>query len=111
MINKHIQIETSTWDYVIYELYDYDCQKCFRNNHISVMSNCSIIMNSSVTSFESSEEVPDKRNPNEIARISQNGLIQIEKSENSELWLVTKSLNHGYELEDNDIIKLGRLKS
>ena len=110
MINRHIRISASTWHQDVHELYDYECQSCIQNSFNTNLSECSLIRNSSMVSFETSPILPEERDSGEIAKISQNGLTFIEKSKNSDLWLVTNSLDQGYELENNDVIKLGRLK-
>lgn len=110
MINRHIRICASTWHQDVHELYDYECQSCTQNSFNTNLGECSLIRNSSIVSLETNPILPEERDSGEIARISQNGATCIEKSKDSDLWLVTKSLDLGYELENDDVIKLGRLK-
>jgi hypothetical protein len=101
-----LKINASTWNQDAHDLYDYECQTCSKTSFRS-SSSISILRSNLEISFESPESSPSS---NEIAKLIKSESFKIQKSPNSDLWLVIKSLENGYDLQNNDTLKLGRLQ-
>ena len=106
MKNAKIVINTNTWSRDTYELFDYECLTTLSQNYYT-SSSCNLIRLGNNIEFL---DMPPESESDVLATISKDfSNYWIQKSK-SDLWLVVKSLDQGYDIEENDIIKFGRVK-
>lgn len=106
MKNAKIVINTNTWSRDTYELFDYESSTTVSQIYFTSTC-CSLIRSGNAIEFF---DKPPKNESIILATISKDFSNYCIQKAKSDLWLVVKSLDQGYDIEENDIIKFGRVK-
>lgn len=110
MKKAKIVISTRTWPRDTYDLFDYECSTTISQSYFT-SSTCYLLRSGNTIDFlEKPQDPIIKKNSLLLATIQKElSNFSIQKSV-TDLWLVVKSLDQGYDLEENNVIKLGRVK-
>lgn len=112
MRQARILINTRTWAKDTYDLFDYECRVVKVQNFRTTEDGVIVRSGNSVEFLEeNSKERSEEGESKMIAKVEKIfSKFSIDGGLDKDLWIVVNQLKDGHELQDSDIIKLGRVK-